>query len=385
MAAENGNSSENSLCDMTNKEYHSSTTLPTGNQRFQFAKRKLERIKTKLYGFFQSQNSNKNNNNNTANDNQNNYHSAFVNHSLIISNCYYGYRSTIYDKINDVNNNQLSSEHFTSDNLSNSTNDAGNQSMTPMINPKNISIKNNNKSINTSDSNSIDSSFVMSITTTDSEMSSIIEKNQYQINSNALNSTNPFMSKSMTNLINLKSDLNHIEQICEPFVHTIDENDNLFNETFMINFIYFILIKEIKRSDYFLKVDMLDHNDENNSLETHNLIKKISSEIYKLSQNEPCGIKGCSISIYIDNCDDKENQMTNFKFDSSNSLTTFALVLTLKTSCVKNQSAFKTTFGLFKNGLFSNNNNQANNNVSNNHKTFCIDSINYELIKHKLY
>jgi len=385
MAAENLNSSENSFSDMANKEFHSSTTLQTGMPRFQFARRKLERIKSKLYDFFQSQNSNKSIN--TTNDNQNNYHSAFVNHSLIISNCYYGYRSKIYDKINDVNNNQLSSEHFTSDNLSNSANGAGNQCMTPMINPKSISIKSNNKSMNTSDSNSIDSSFVTSITTTDSEMSSIIDKHQYQTNSNMQNSTNPFMSKSMTNLIDLKSDLSFIEQICEPFAHTIDENDNLFNETFMINFIYFILIKEMKRSNNFLKVDMNEQNDENNSLSTQNLIKKISSEIYKLSENEPCGIKGCSISIYIDNCDNKVNQLTNFKFDSSNSLTTFELVLTLKTSCIKNQSAVKTTFGLFKNGLFSSqsNNDQSTNNVSNNHKTLCIDSTNYELIKHKLY
>jgi hypothetical protein len=302
--------------------------------------------------------------------NENNYHSAFVNHSLIISNCYYGYISKIYDKTNDANNNQLSSENFTSDNLSNSTNVAGNQCMTPMINPKSISIKNTNKSMNTSDSNSIDSSFVMSITTTDSEMSSIFDKHQYQTNGNT-NSANPFMNKSMTNLIDLKSDLNHIEQICEPFVHTVDENDNLFNEMFMVNFIYFILIKEIKRSNHFLKMDPLEHNDENNSLTTQNLLKTISSEIYKLSENEPCGIKGCSISILIDNCDDKTNQLTNFKFDSSNSLTTFELVLTLKTSNVKNQSTFKTTFGLFKNGLFSNNkDNQALNNVSNNQKKF---------------
>jgi hypothetical protein len=390
MAAENTNSNGNSLSDLTN----SSTTLPTGTQRFQFAKRKLERIKTKLYDFFQNQNSNtslkyKTKTNNSTNDCQNNYNPAFVDHSLIINNCYYGYRSNIFnEKSNKMNNDQSSSEQFTSDNLINS---ACNQCMTPTINQKSVSLKNNNKSMNTSDSNSVDSSFVMSITTTDSEMSSIIDKYQYHKNSNTLNSINPFMSKSMTNLIDLKSDLNHIEQLGEPFVHTIDENDNLFNETFMTNFIYYILVKEIKRSDYFVKMDLLDNYDDDddvkNSLSTQNLLKKVSGEIYKLSENEPCGIKGCSIAIYIDNCDDKANQLTIFKFDSSNSLTTFELALILKTICVKNQATLKTTFGLFKNGLFNNNNNnsQANNNTSNNQKRNCIDPINYELIKHKLY
>lgn len=60
------------------------------------------------------------------------------------------------------------------------------------------------------------------------------------------------------------------------------------------------------------------------------LLSKISSEIYKLSEKEPCGIKGCA--IYIDYTNDTGNTRrisSAVKFDH-NTLSTFELFLNIK-------------------------------------------------------
>ncbi|KAL5290045.1 DDIT4L family protein [Megaselia abdita] len=59
------------------------------------------------------------------------------------------------------------------------------------------------------------------------------------------------------------------------------------------------------------------------------LLSKISSEIYSLSEKEPCGIKGCA--IYIDFEDESANsrRISSVKVDP-NTLSTFELYLTIK-------------------------------------------------------
>lgn len=59
------------------------------------------------------------------------------------------------------------------------------------------------------------------------------------------------------------------------------------------------------------------------------LLSKISSQIYSLSEKEPCGIKGCAIYIDFEDETASTRRLSSVKIDQ-NTLSTFELFLTIK-------------------------------------------------------
>jgi hypothetical protein len=242
------------------------------------------------------------------------------------------------------------------------------------------------------------------------------------------------------------------------------EQDNFFDVNFMVNYIAYILLCNIKKSSALselfidLKVDDVDA-DVNNvtnansestiSSESVNLLKDLARRVYTEADNEPCGLKGCKISIYIDlNDSDKSSNNNNnntsmleqnysnsvgvhlvnqFSFDSSSPMTTFELNILLKqkkdakilnktseqslenssfTNTLtrhlmpqrlferfRNSPASENTDEAILNSIYNNNNNNCNNKPnhvrSNSNstikKTVLLDSVDCELLKRKLY
>ena len=233
-------------------------------------------------------------------------------------------------------------------------------------------------------------------------------------NNNLLNSpddvNNPFLNEQFTSKLTFNADLNELDQLFEQSLHLIDEQDNFFDIKFMTNYVSYILIKRIKQSNLFeqfnfdLKSNSTD--DENNN---NNLLKEIAKKIYLESESEPCGLKGCKLSIYLDdqfNSNDVNNESPNkyllnqFKFDPTSSLTTFELNLTLKTMDINNNIInSETGNSLTISTLTRRFLNRSSSNASSSNKTavkinlddsskfkiIYLDSFNYELTKLKLY
>jgi hypothetical protein len=190
----------------------------------------------------------------------------------------------------------------------------------------------------------------------------------------------------------------------------------------MINYISYILLKEINASAYLkeLKWDLRLFGEEFDS----NLLKQIAHKIYVESEYEPCGLKGCKMSIFLQTLDESQssgvaslcNKTTNlvsqFRFDNTSSLTLFELNLVLQqdesNSSLQltttsnnnnnnnnvNQSSTSFAITTLTRRLFSNNNNNNNTNNSRpkskqnevlNNKPFYIDTNNYDLTKRNLY
>ena len=102
----------------------------------------------------------------------------------------------------------------------------------------------------------------------------------------------------------------------------------------MTNYISYILLKQIKTSSNFLKQNGYDlrmaTSDPQHNNDKHNLLKKIAREIYLQSETEPCGLKGCKMSIYFGETEEINHLLSQFRFDSTSSLTTFELSLIIK-------------------------------------------------------
>lgn len=116
----------------------------------------------------------------------------------------------------------------------------------------------------------------------------------------------------------------------------------------MTNYIAYILLVRIKSSPTLSQLygDNFDLKaaDENDN-EPSEFLRKLAREIYLESETEPCGLKGCKLSIFLEADQSQSNQqqsqqlvesqpvnylLTQFMFDSTSSLTTFELNLFLK-------------------------------------------------------
>ena len=210
----------------------------------------------------------------------------------------------------------------------------------------------------------------------------------------------------------------------------------------MTNYIAYMLLVKIKNSELLAQfsVDLkssdvefvLKSSQENVSTIKNgaqldaNLLKAISRQIYLESESEPCGLKGCKMSIFLETdkhltepVTSQETQsntnylLTQFRFDSTCSLTTFELSLFLKQHDTKASdinstgvsasptSSFATLTKRFlnrNNKSHSNNKNYNNSNKastltknntnqtdSDTNNSIYLDPINYNLFKCKLY
>jgi hypothetical protein len=154
---------------------------------------------------------------------------------------------------------------------------------------------------------------------------------------------NPFLDASLTDsLLSFNTDLTTLETHFEAAAQSLltdDDQANLFNVEFMVNYVSYQLLVNLKKSS------LLDLHSESTDL-----LKEISRHIYAQSENEPCGLKGCHMSIYLaDSSSSSENHvhfqneaasnkssssnnrlLAQFRFDSTCSLTTFELNLVLR-------------------------------------------------------
>ena len=133
----------------------------------------------------------------------------------------------------------------------------------------------------------------------------------------------------------------------------------------MTNYISYLLLKKIKTSSNFLKQNgyefKIAHDDVLNGQD--NLLKRIAREIFLQSETEPCGLKGCKISIYFEETEEINHLLSQFRFDSTSSLTTFELSLIIKKDKLINISGLT--------GLNSTRNNISNSSSS---KAFNVNS-----------
>jgi hypothetical protein len=160
----------------------------------------------------------------------------------------------------------------------------------------------------------------------------------YQLNTNetaaATENLNPFFNPSLTKLISFNSDLSLVESYFEASLHLIDDQDNFFDIDFMTNYISYILFKRIKNSSllgelaYDLKVH--EQQQQQEPVDSTDLLAKISRDIFLQSETEPCGLKGCKMSIYLEESEHSNHLLSQFRFDTTSSLTTFELELILK-------------------------------------------------------
>jgi len=110
------------------------------------------------------------------------------------------------------------------------------------------------------------------------------------------------------------------------------DQDNFFDIDFMTNYISYILLKRIRTTscpivkqlgyDFKMTSDNVD--------DKFNLLKTIARDIFLQSESEPCGLKGCKIAIYFEEHAELNHLLSQFRFDSTSSLTTFELNLVIK-------------------------------------------------------
>jgi len=114
------------------------------------------------------------------------------------------------------------------------------------------------------------------------------------------------------------------------------DQDNFFDIDFMTNYISYILLKRIRTTEcpivkqlgYDFK--MTSDNGNGNDDDKFNLLKTIARDIFLQSESEPCGLKGCKIAIYFEESAELNHLLSQFRFDSTSSLTTFELNLVIK-------------------------------------------------------
>lgn len=166
----------------------------------------------------------------------------------------------------------------------------------------------------------------------------------------------------------------------------IDEN-NFFDSRYMTNYISFILIENLSKSNF-----LLENNLNLVTNESYNQVKQIAREIFFQSECEPCGLKGCAIRIFLENDETDEliQMLCNFRFDKNSYLTSFQLDLNLKchySSHVKfklnhynQENQTENTLAKSLRSLISFKNNYSDENLSN----ICLSG-RYDIKKIKLY
>ena len=116
-------------------------------------------------------------------------------------------------------------------------------------------------------------------------------------------------------------------------MHLIDEQDNFFDVEFMTSYISYMLLKNMREqggiggeeaSSHDI-VPLIEHSDDDGRL-----IKRIARDIFLQSENEPCGLKGCRLAVYVESLEGVRYMHTQFKFDATSSMTTFELSLVIK-------------------------------------------------------
>jgi hypothetical protein len=188
----------------------------------------------------------------------------------------------------------------------------------------------------------------------------------------------------------------------------------------MTNYIAYILLVRIKSCELTAQfnVDLFERG----SGETSDMLKEIARQIFVESESEPCGLKGCKMSIFVEtdkqlsqtdsnNNNSESNRhaanylATQFRFDPSCSLTTFELNLFLKSTgdeteeTTSNSSSSSSSFATLTKRFLSrkstdssssrtatltkNSSQHADCTQSNN--CIYLDPINFNLFKCKLY
>lgn len=141
---------------------------------------------------------------------------------------------------------------------------------------------------------------------------------------------NPFLNPKYTDLIHFNTEFSLLSSYFEPYMDLIDDQDNFFNIDFMINYISYVLLASIRPA--------VENGESKSPMirevkHGENVLKQIARQIYLESENEPCGLKGCQINVYLENLNSENNNsslISQFRIDSTCSLTTFELNLTFK-------------------------------------------------------
>ena len=169
--------------------------------------------------------------------------------------------------------------------------------------------------------------------------------------------------------------------------------DNFFSIDFMTNYIAYILLKQLKDSNLLQQMRWelkFASNDKN-------LLKEIAEQIFLESRDEPCGLKGCNISIYVQDVlsESQNNQnslVTRFQFGESR-FGAFDMNLFLKTDAtqanVNNQEKEQSAIATLTRRIFSNNTNSSASRAKqfmtcDSFRTVFLDSTSYDLFKTNL-
>lgn len=418
------------------------------NDKFQsVVRRKLERFRTKLSELLFTVNENSLQNNNNHSQFTSIVHSPTQQHqaqalpdennSMLISNYYYGYTSPISEEDLPLGykNNSKRSKKFHKISSSSSSSNSSSSSSSACSSSSSMIIDDDDSHSNLSSYHSqpqngdfilsqypvnFDSQFglpqslttgVITLNKQSSQIASHLHNNQqlpsnidyYSFNSqlNSLHSNydtsslntneeeNPFLNKRLTDQIHFNSDLSVLSNYFEPALDLIDDMDNFFNIDFMTNYISYILLKQINDSpllaqiQWHLKMSPCDDK---------NLLKEIAEQIFLESRDEPCGLKGCNISVFVRGQDQENTLVSRFQFGTSR-FGAFDMNLFLKAEQQVDEmamdggheSAIATlTRRIFSNAKSNSNTIQSKQYPSDSSKTVYLDSNSYDLFKTNL-
>jgi len=385
-------------------------------------KRKLDKLKSKFFELFFSANSSCSK---PSTNESNKFHikrtisTNTLNSSMLISNCYYGYKSSLIETsfVEEIHSNSsnknrilnkisLSSSssslknspisqrkktaHFNSSSFSPTSSIEKSSSATTAVTSE-FNHKTNSKTNINSLITIINTGYYSNINNTGDERNNHVALESFNGNTNE---NNPFLNSKYTDLIHFNTKLSLLSTYFETHLDLIDDQENFFNIDFMVNYISYILLICIKRASC---------NTENKSKpvirETkngENVLKKIAGQIYLESENEPCGLKGCQINVYLEKSNEK-SFISQFRIDPTCSLTTFELNLTFKcdqehTGANSNQSSSitnltKRLFTVANSNISTLKPKQTKNQSKHNQldNFIYLDSTSFDLSKKKLY
>ncbi|CAF1039544.1 unnamed protein product [Brachionus calyciflorus] len=144
---------------------------------------------------------------------------------------------------------------------------------------------------------------------------------------------NPFYDRQLTQ--NLSFDQMHkfdyFKNNFKKSLHTIDDENNFFDVEFMTNYISYILMDNLSQSIYLKSNNINLVTLQNDEEPPFNLLKQIARDIFLQSECEPCGLKGCCLTVYLamNDLDESPQLLSQFRFDQNSYLTTFNLDLIL--------------------------------------------------------
>lgn len=389
---------ENSITQTTLEQQQQANSL----------KRKFQKLKSKFYELFFASYSTTSTQATTKPTSEKSHNNSIekslstnaLNSSMLISNCYYGYKSSLIETSFDDNHTSSSSGSTAAATNRNINKNATTLSTSSLNSPLTSQETNQNKLVSLMSSTSSSISSIAThqdkqTATTSEHFSSRLDQTGYDLCNHEFtdsineNNSNPFLNSKLTDLIQFNSDLDQLAGHFEAYLNLIDDQDNFFNINFMINYISYVILRNLNECDLkTLLKEMEDvNNNNNNNNNTNSLIKEIARQIYLQSENEPCGLKGCKLNIYLET-EAETCLLTQFRFDSTCSLTTFEQNLTLKqdtksgaASAVDNQSS--SISNLTKRFLLSGKSKQASKKKLDN--IIYLDSLDFDLIKRKLY